>query len=953
MPRHRRHRSAHLRDEPALRSGGGPRRGDDDDAGKLRRHHRQRCRCRRRGRRSPGGGRRRRARTGLSPLAQRAGCPHRARAHRRGPPDRLLDRPRARRGQHGPPDPHAPRRDGVAAVGGRHRRRPRRRTPLHVSSFFLHVSARESLHERLARARQLGLSTSLDTNDDPDRVWASGAREAIAQSDVLFVNDSEAVGLAGFGPGGSPDAAVEVLLASMPSGADPRLPAVVHKRGAEGASVRFVEGAVHVGAPDVTVVDTVGAGDTLAGTVLAALLSGAEWPAALALGVAAASLSTRGTGGVAAQASARTSVSSPPHLSTTASTMTGHDRRAVSSRRPRPPPEPTTELTELTKPGRAHRDHDDRARVRSDPTGALSPATRAEIASQPGALAPRDPGGPRWRTRLADRRRTRPRPRLRHVVLRRARLRPRARGCRARHDRHPHRQRDPARPEGVRPGHRDQPIGHLVRAARRRPHAARAAARCAGHCPARRAANSARRPGRATSSTCRSPTSRVSCRPASPRCSWSYCDPPLPAQAPGVDRATYDLGPLRGARLAARTCASGARGGPPRHRHSPARHSRPWLGPVRRGGGGPQGPRVRRGVDRVVRRGRVPARPGRDEWPGHARLGPRPAAGRHRRDGRGVGRCVEHGGGEPLVELVRLHRYAVELAAEAGRDADRPHLLSRSVVLDENGDPGERRPHRRPRPRRPSRRAEPSSRSTSSPSSTRGGDRGGGGDASTRHPPGERERRRLPRRARADRCRVPAVADASRRPSRCTSTTSPTWAAAAGCDRGFSSVMFDAGARPYGDNVRATRAAADWAHDAGLWVEAELGHVGGKDTQIRSAHAAGVRTDPLEARAYVDATGVDALAVAVGSSHAMRTRSATARPRPHRPAARREPRAARPARLVGCRRRRARSAVSHGITQGQRRHRCRPANTTAVRAVLAADSDLVDPRRYLGPARPR
>ena len=52
------------------------------------------------------------------------------------------------------------------------------------------------------------------------------------------------------------------------------------------------------------------------------------------------------------------------------------------------------------------------------------------------------------------------------------------------------------------------------------------------------------------------------------------------------------------------------------------------------------------------------------------------------------GGTVEHGCGEPLVELVRLHRYAVELAAEAGRDADRPHLLSRSVVLDENGEPG-------------------------------------------------------------------------------------------------------------------------------------------------------------------------------------------------------------------------------------------------------------------------
>lgn len=46
-----------------------------------------------------------------------------------------------------------------------------------------------------------------------------------------------------------------------------------------------------------------------------------------------------------------------------------------------------------------------------------------------------------------------------------------------------------------------------------------------------------------------------------------------------------------------------------------------------------------------------------------------------------VGGRIEHGGGEPLVELVRAHRFALDLAAARGRDADRPLLLSRSVVL--------------------------------------------------------------------------------------------------------------------------------------------------------------------------------------------------------------------------------------------------------------------------------
>ena len=91
---------------------------------------------------------------------------------------------------------------------------------------------------------------------------------------------------------------------------------------------------------------------------------------------------------------------------------------------------------------------------------------------------------------------------------------------------------------------------------------------------------------------------------------------------------------------------------------------------------------------------------------------------------------------------------------------------------------------------------------------------------------------------------------------------------------GFSSVMFDAGPLPYEENVAATRDAVAWGHEHGLLVEAELGYVGGKETQVESAHGDGVRTDPDQARAYVAETGVDALAVAVGSKHAMTTAEA-------------------------------------------------------------------------------
>ena len=86
--------------------------------------------------------------------------------------------------------------------------------------------------------------------------------------------------------------------------------------------------------------------------------------------------------------------------------------------------------------------------------------------------------------------------------------------------------------------------------------------------------------------------------------------------------------------------------------------------------------------------------------------------------------------------------------------------------------------------------------------------------------------------------------------------------------------MVDGGALPYDRNVAVTAEATALLHERGLAVEAELGYVGGKDTQVTNAHAPGVRTDPRQAAEFTHATGVDALAVAVGSSHAMTTRTA-------------------------------------------------------------------------------
>lgn len=164
---------------------------------------------------------------------------------------------------------------------------------------------------------------------------------------------------------------------------------------------------------------------------------------------------------------------------------------------------------------------------------------------------------------------------------------------------------------------------------------------------------------------------------------------------------------------------------------------------------------------------------------------------------------------------------------------------------------------------------------------------------------------------------------------------------------GFSSVMVDASRLPHDENVAVTARAARALHEQKLFVEAELGEVGGKD----GAHAPGVRTDPGEAAAFVAATGVDALAVAVGSSHAMATRTARL---DHDLVARLH--AAVPVPLVlhgssGVPADELRRAVAAGMTKVNVGTLLGQAFTAAVRERLAADPSATDPRRYLREAR--
>jgi fructose-bisphosphate aldolase class II len=164
---------------------------------------------------------------------------------------------------------------------------------------------------------------------------------------------------------------------------------------------------------------------------------------------------------------------------------------------------------------------------------------------------------------------------------------------------------------------------------------------------------------------------------------------------------------------------------------------------------------------------------------------------------------------------------------------------------------------------------------------------------------------------------------------------------------GFGSIMFDAAGLPYDENVAATAAVAASCRERGVWVEAELGEVGGKD----GVHAPGAATDPAEAVAYVAATGVDGLAVAVGTSHAMRTRDAALDF--DRIA---ELRAAVPVPLVlhgssGVSDAGLTNAVDRGMRKVNIATHLNSAFTAAVRRYLEADPEVVDTRRYLGAGR--
>jgi sugar/nucleoside kinase (ribokinase family) len=158
----------------------------------------------------------------------------------------------------------------------------------HLSSFFLQSALRPQVAQLFREMKAAGLSTSLDTNDDPEDRW-QGVFEVLPQVDVFLPNQREALRLTE-----APDLAAAVRQLA------PRVPVLAVKLGAQGALARRGEEEFRCPAVPVTPVDPVGAGDSFDAGFLYQYVRGADLAACLEYGNLAGAFSTTVAGGTEA-----------------------------------------------------------------------------------------------------------------------------------------------------------------------------------------------------------------------------------------------------------------------------------------------------------------------------------------------------------------------------------------------------------------------------------------------------------------------------------------------------------------------------------------------------------------------------------------------------------------------------------------------------------------------------
>jgi sugar/nucleoside kinase (ribokinase family) len=160
---------------------------------------------------------------------------------------------------------------------------------LHLSSYFLQRGLRPRVPELFQLAKQAGLTTSLDTNDDPDGLWEPDVLDALRFVDVLLPNEYEACRLAE-----SEDAAGAADILSE------KVPVLVIKRGDKGVLARKGRECFEVAASKVEAVDTIGAGDSFDAGFLHKFIRGAKLEDCLRFGNLTGAFSTTRQGGTEA-----------------------------------------------------------------------------------------------------------------------------------------------------------------------------------------------------------------------------------------------------------------------------------------------------------------------------------------------------------------------------------------------------------------------------------------------------------------------------------------------------------------------------------------------------------------------------------------------------------------------------------------------------------------------------
>ena len=159
----------------------------------------------------------------------------------------------------------------------------------HLSSFFLHPTLRPRIPDLFRVMKERGLSTSLDTNDDPEDLWADDLFEVLKFVDVFLPNEREAMKITRRDD-------LEGAAAELKR----RVPVLVVKLGANGAIGIGPQGYVRCPARMVEAIDPVGAGDSFDAGFIHAFLRGADLAGCLEFGNAAGAFSTTRPGGTEA-----------------------------------------------------------------------------------------------------------------------------------------------------------------------------------------------------------------------------------------------------------------------------------------------------------------------------------------------------------------------------------------------------------------------------------------------------------------------------------------------------------------------------------------------------------------------------------------------------------------------------------------------------------------------------